>query len=623
MTEAPLSVWKTGDVCQLPPRASDAPAAWRVKEWEREEAKLSPSWALKYERDTETAEVRTEGAQPAICDMPPELAAEYAELAQAYNEARERDFSEIDAHAEVEAQLSAQREFDSAESIFEIRESTYIRHVRNRAGKVVSQEAADKARESRAQLDEDTIDMAMKLETVGRAAFGSGPQAWLVAPISGQVKPLVNVRKRAIFPAAAAQKRAPMVNALELLLRRPEHKFDQFCTFTGGQRRPLKVSTEGAEVREGLEAMHRKISKLNAQPFMKKYGARIIFRASELGGLVDDKGTLKKDAEGNWTLHLHAHCLINFKRFLSRPEMSEWTKAVWEFWEDRWSIDGAIEKVRESCKYCVKPADQKLLSPLELKALDTALFKLHRVQPLGQLREHIRYRKENCLTVKREERTVKRGGESFVQSIPVVLPDWNARKKNRLTTAEQRERAERNKKRREAEKERLAKGQGGSYEEPFGPVNAHQSEMMRWDSETAIESVLTAPEPLRKRLAPPQRTALNRPRAVFKNRIAARLSPAPYFGRVAEPGLLVWSDERPDVELIRRERFVADIVAVAGPLVAAAHAALARDPAYTRRVSVHTSPVTVPVDPPGKPRTPVLPALMRPQTWQKTALADA
>lgn len=618
MTEAPLSVWKEGDVCHLPPRASDAPAGWYVKAWERAEAKAAPSWALKYERDGEAVEVRTEGAQPAICDTAPELAAEMIEIAGLFNAQRDLEYTELDAQADIEAQLASQREFEASEAIHAIRESTYIRHVKNRAGRVVSQEAADKARESRAQLEEDTVDMALKLESVGRAAFGSGPQAWIVAPISGHVKPLVNVRKRAIFPAAAAQKRAPMVNALELLLRRKEHRFDQFCTFTGGQRVPLKVSTEGAEVRAGFEALHRKISKLNGQRFMKTHGARIIFRASELGGLVTDQGEFKKDAEGNWTLHLHAHCLINFKRFLSRKEMAAWTKAVWEFWEDRWSIDGAIEKVREACKYCVKPAEQRLLSPMELKALDTALFKLHRVQPLGQLREHIRYRRENCLTVKREHRVTRRGGEAVVSSVPVVLPDWNARKKNRLSTAEQRERAERNKKRREAEKERLKVVASGSDSGPLGPVSGRQAEMLRWDSETAIESILTAEKPVRKPLRPPERTAPNRPRTAFRNRVAARLSPAPYFGRVAEPALFVWSDERPDVELIRREAFVADIVAAARPLIDAAQAALARAP--RAKVSVHTSPVTVHADP---PRTAVFPALMRPETWQKPQLAGA
>ena len=619
MTEAPLSVWKTGDVCYLPPRASDMPAAWRVQGWAREEAKLAPSWGLKYERDAEAGEIRTEGANPAICDTPPDLAAQMIELAHLYNEQRERDFTELDALADIEAQLAAQREFEASESIHAIRESTYIRHVKNRAGKVVSQEAADKARESRAQLDEDTVDMALKLESVGRASFGSGPQAWIVAPISGHVKPLVNVRKRAIFPSAAAQKRAPMVNALELLLRRKEHRFDQFCTFTSGQRVPLKVETEGAEVREGLAALHRKISKLNGQRFMKEYGARIIFRASELGGLIDEKtGELKKDAEGNWTLHLHAHCLINFKRFLSRRDMAAWTKAVWRFWKDRWSIDGAIEKVREACKYCVKPAEQRMLSPMELKALDTALFKLHRVQALGQLREHIRYRRENCLTVKREERVIRQNGKAVVVSLPVVLPDWNARKRNRLTTAEQQERAKRNKARREAEKTRLAAVERGSLCEPFGPENPRQAEMLRWDTETAIEAVLTAQEPPRKRLAPPERIMPRRPRAVFKNRIAARLSPAPYFGRVAEPALFVWSDERPDVSLLRREPLVAEIVAAASPLIAAAKAAIAREPRVS--VSVHTSPVTVHADP---PRTAVFPALMRPETWQKPQLAEA
>ena len=189
------------------------PPSWQIRLWEQAEAKLAPAWAMKYARQDEVAEVRTEGAQPAAADMPPDLAEKYAELARTYNAQREIDRSELDAQIEADAQAAADREQETREEIFAQRESTFIRHVKNRAGRIVSAEAAAKAHEARAQLDEDSIDMALKLESVGRPAFGSGPQAWLVGAVSGEIKPLINIRKRAILPAAAAQKRAPMVNA--------------------------------------------------------------------------------------------------------------------------------------------------------------------------------------------------------------------------------------------------------------------------------------------------------------------------------------------------------------------------------------------------------------------------
>lgn len=639
--------------------------------WERREAELAPSWAAKYARENEVEEVKTEGALPAAFDMPEETAAQYKELARLYNAEREASYDPTLAAIEADEHAAAvEKEQTVCEEVHSLRESTYIRHVKNRTGEVISADAFEKARAGRAQLEEDTIDIAMKLESVGTAAFGSGPKSWLVDPSTGETKALVNVRNRCFLPTAAAKKRAPMVASLELLLRRADHKHDIFCTFTGGKRVPLIVANDGVEVREGLQAMARKISKLNAEPFMKSAGASILFRSAELGGLEEDynKETGKavdvvktidggkrlvvrergrngkeyaaarysigtrqhKDTAGNWLFHLHTHTLLHLERFLDgkdgRPSMAQLTEQIWDFWQDHWSIDGALEKIREACKYVVKPAELKLLSAVELAALDVALFRLHRTQPLGELKEQIKYRRDFTLTVKRERRAVRYGREVRYELRPVVLADWNARKKNRIETDEQKERRKLSAARCDLKKEAAARAQA----EAQADQNAADTLRGIWgdkicgkaqkDGETLLPGAVISQSKAVSRPAP--HAARTRPPVAWKSRVVARLSPAPYFGRIASPALLVWSDERPDLAALVGKwqdgkwegghSFVRDIVAAAEPLLRRARAGLASEaskPGPHVNERSHQSRNC-------PDETPHLPAFLRPQTWQ-------
>lgn len=586
------------------------------------------------DRESEVHTGLDPNAPPASCDISPELAEKYADIGRAFNFERDSmadDAAEL-AHLADEEERRA-REFHEVEELHTLRESTYVRHCRNRAGEVISEDAFTRSRDGRAQLEDDTIDLALRLEAAGRPALGSGPQPWILDPITGNCKPLVNVRKRAILPTAAAEKRAPIIAALELLLRRKDHKYDVFCTFTGGRRIPLKVATQGAEVREGLRDLHRKLSKLNAQPFMRRARASIIFRSSELGGLFDESGRANKDDCGCWTMHTHAHCLVHFERFLPKKAMRAWTKSVWSFWGCHWSIDGALEKVREACKYVVKPGEVKHLDSAELGALDAALFRLHRVQPLAELREQIRARRESCLTVKRERRIARGdGGERSAELTPVVLPDWNARKANRRRSeadyARESTRRGRNALKNKTVGCTVLQNYGGEAQGVEGvgsPVV--QGELLRWDSDARTErplrpdyGVSNGVNAQNNARTTPRRSPPIAPRSVFQNRVVARLSPAPYFDRVATPGLLVWSDQKPDVAAIRLLPFVSDIIAAVGPQVAEARAKLG-SPLYARAsacVSVHTNPVTVHDVSSPPPRTPHFPALLSPKSWQKT-----
>jgi hypothetical protein len=572
------------------------------------------------ENAPKTGESLTES--PACFDMAPELAGHYRAIARAFEfERTSMQDDPIEEAITAEREAKAHEEMESLESLQSLRESTYVRHCRNRSGEVISEDAFARSSEGRAKLEDATLRIAMSLESVGRPALGTGPQAWIVDPISGQSRPIINVRKRAILPTVAAEKRAPVIAALEFLMRRRDHKHDLFCTFTSGVRVPLRVATEGAEVRAALAELHRRLSKLNGARFMKKAGARMVFRASEIGSLFDESRRANKNAEGDWTVHPHAHTLIHFRRFLPKKEMAKWAKDVWAFWGTHWHIDGAIEKIREACKYPFKPSEIDSLTPQEIGALDAALFRLHRVQPLGELREQIRARREVCLTIKRERRTRRGdGGERASELVPVVMNDWNARVKDRIPDPEKIWKAEERKNRHWHKRFKQTVGL------ILSALDAASGEQVTLESRHTLPTrrqavrCAVAIADGRACLFPRVRT----PRAVVKptpwqNRIVARLSPAPYFDRVATPGLLVWSVSRPDISAIRAHPVVTPVMNAVGEQVLSARRALAsgRVPEGAE-VNVHTNPVTVPPlrRPPNA--TPHFPSLLKPQAWQQT-----
>jgi hypothetical protein len=600
---------------------------------------------------------------PASADVAPEITERYSALARLYSAARDLETDEA-----LEQELEAERAERAAAELAEltettaVRESTYVRHIRNRSGEVISEEAWERTRAARAQLDEDSVETAIKLESAGRRAFGSGPQAWIVDPISGKSKPIPNFMKRAIIPSVAAEKRAPMIAALELLCRQTDYRFAKFCTFTSGQRVPLVPKTEGAELRAAIQALHRKLNRLNVQPFMKFYGLRLLFRSTEVGSFVEwflaesgrtvdilepatppkNKAVVRerghggrtltvptsalrsrqhKDENGNWLLHLHAHVLMHWPRYFSAQDRDKIVAQIWQFWGAHWSVDGALEKVREACKYMVKPSDQRLLSEPEFAALDLAFFKTRRVSPLGDLRQQIRFRREHCFTVKRERRIRRDGAERVADLVPVVVPDWNARAKDRLVSkAEKEARKDRKKRRRRSKIAETAdrfRVPAEETEDGQKLLSYRRPQMSRAEAEKIATAIVDGdacefPRRLRtpaKRLGPP---------LAWQNRVVARLSPAPYFDRVATPALLVWSVSTPDVDMIRAHPVVRQILDATAEQVLTARSSLGRPPAQR---SVHTSPVTGRVCTPDPGGTPHFPALLRPSAWEKQSTA--
>lgn len=250
-------------------------------------------------------------------------------------------------------------------------EFAYLQICKEQTGRELDPELKKAQDENRLRLIEQSFRIADSLEAEGINAFGDSKMA-LLGILSGEIVELPDFRNIVFIPAVAQRKRNKMLKQLEYFLQtRP---YARMWVFTSGDRVPL------AGVRDRISEMHRRLSKLNAESFMKAAGVRIVFRSTELG-------SVERDAMGKPTFHIHAHAIINLERKLSKEAWSLLLGKVRSWWRFHFKDSKQLQQAREACKYCVKPSDLEALSPPELAELHHQLFKLHLVQCLGEFKE--------------------------------------------------------------------------------------------------------------------------------------------------------------------------------------------------------------------------------------------
>lgn len=258
----------------------------------------------------------------------------------------------------------------------------------DRTGELLSEVVWQKLQQRNTELLRQSREIAQKLQSVGVDGYCSGPFGmWLFDPVKFYTDPnygrhaieQTRFRRCNFIPVIAQQKRRFIVKLLEYWLERHPHA--RFWTFTSGVRCTVE------NLRERVQELNRKISRLNAEAFMKEAGASIVFRATETGSLVDENQKENKNNEGKWLYHPHSHCIVELtKGRLSRRKWTELMQNVWAFMDNNWDDGGQISTVRECAKYPMKPTDVTRLSPDETKELMTALHRLHLVQPLGSVK---------------------------------------------------------------------------------------------------------------------------------------------------------------------------------------------------------------------------------------------
>lgn len=256
-------------------------------------------------------------------------------------------------------------------------ERVYLEIVQNESGREISEEAFANKQAERAKLRAQSLHIAALLESEGEKAYGES-KLTMVGLLTGIEEPMIDFRNIVFIPEVAKRKRNKMLGDLEYFL--DQHPFARMWVFTSGERCPI------ADVESRIKDVHRRISKLNAVPFMKAAGITIVFRSSELGSL--------KRVAGKPTFHIHCHTIIDLARKLRPADWSRVLGQVRAWWKFHFSDAKRVEMVREACKYVVKPNDLLELSGPELKALHHQLFKLHLVQTLGPLRSQRKDRED-------------------------------------------------------------------------------------------------------------------------------------------------------------------------------------------------------------------------------------
>lgn len=253
-----------------------------------------------------------------------------------------------------------------------------------------------------AHLRRQGAEVCEGLEKAGIAGYrADGFRVWTVDIHEAEIDEQPRFRRVCVNPWVAYRLRLPVLNWLEYFLQDNPHC--RFWTLTSGAR--CRSDTLEARIRD----LHRAISRLNAEPFMKAAGVEIVFRSTEFGkvertdrrgekqSLEEMAGDVETDEKGHW-YHPHAHCIVFLKNGkMPGPLWSNLLSQVHAAWGHQWDEGKRIRDVRECVKYVVKPQDMVRLArtdPAELGRLHAILFRKKLVQPMGELKRVIRAAKK-------------------------------------------------------------------------------------------------------------------------------------------------------------------------------------------------------------------------------------
>jgi hypothetical protein len=355
----------------------------------------------------------------------------------------------------------------------------YLRISARNSGQIMAPAAkakrdAEKAEQRR--LDQAIID---KLNAGGLDLRG-GRQMYFVHLCSGEVEVIPATPSCNFLPSAAARKRNPLLRHVGYFMGHFYRPDEAYIASKGRRgRAPARVcgpelrmwvvdngvDVTVEKVRAACQDLSRQISNLNAEEWFKALGLEIVWRSTELGSMTstakprkkdgqwgvesvhdgrvqwfpcEDEGTAKEYArtllatlaklegfekrnkDGKWLYHPHAHLIVKMHRKLTPDEWTTMLRRVQAFFPGRFQESGAIRKQREVCKYFAKHTDLERHSPAELVALYHAMHRLHLAQPMGELKREIRMFKDH------KKRLAAVSGEDGGAAQLQIVNNWNA-----------------------------------------------------------------------------------------------------------------------------------------------------------------------------------------------------
>lgn len=299
-------------------------------------------------------------------------------------------------------------------------EGRYIAFAKKHTGRPGDAEALGEAKQRRFDMEIQSHIIADKLQRAGIKAYRDTPfTMFRYAVHSRTLEEIPAFASTNFIPMSACGSRKRVLReVMDYMARQP---YARFATFTNGERCHV------GELRGRIQALSRKISKLNAEKWFKAV-AEVILRSMEVGtletratkDLIDLGGELPRDEQGRVTYHPHAHVLYTPRKRISKKRWKKFLKRVRRFMGGKhWDDSGLIKEAREAVKYCSKPGEVAKLPQDETVALYNALKGLHLIETLGSLRATAERRRERYRTLVNEP----------THDGPVLkeMEDWNRR----------------------------------------------------------------------------------------------------------------------------------------------------------------------------------------------------
>jgi len=287
-------------------------------------------------------------------------------------------------------------------------ESAFMDAVQQFSGQQVDADNWRKGYNFSRRIEDQSVEMARKLESAGVDPWQSRPSLKLVGVCSGLVRELPNLKDWNLFPVVARRKRKKMVKHVNWFMDTSPEKGFRMWTLTSGKR----FAFAGVEdFTRRWEEFNRGIARLNDHPKMKEWGFQILLRANEL---IGSKNGFQRDALGTPTFHLHAHLLVAQAHVLNPCEWDEFLHWMNDYWGHHWDESGSIRNSRELVKYMAKPLDLLDLTGEELNELREYVHGKQFVRPMGDMRKRFKELRELRLRVDLI-------GESWR-----TAPDWNS-----------------------------------------------------------------------------------------------------------------------------------------------------------------------------------------------------
>lgn len=277
----------------------------------------------------------------------------------------------------------------------------FVSDCEENTGNIWPESVYNKKKKERDKLRQQSLEIAERLDKLFPESRQDKRQKLFKISLFGRViSELPQYRQITLIPEVAAQKRSRHLKYLEWLgtpkVKGGNGSWLRMWVVNDGRR--CRVD----EIPDRLSRLNARIRRLQAKEWFNK-NFEIVFRSTEFGSLFDETGQAKTDSEGHQTYHVHSHLIVRVKNTVNR---SRWLRilalAADHFGgPTRFEEAGGIEKLREACKYLVKPADILRLPDPELAALSKTVFKRHLVQPLGRLREVLGDHKSRRLVLQR------------------------------------------------------------------------------------------------------------------------------------------------------------------------------------------------------------------------------